>query len=69
MDQRISTTCRQAVELCEKFCREQNNQLILLAKQLGTLFAEGGHLLIAGTWFFAAGCTAIGQSILFQAWV
>jgi D-sedoheptulose 7-phosphate isomerase len=48
MDQQISTTCRQAVELCEKFCREQNNQLILLAKQLGTLFTEGGHLLIAG---------------------
>ncbi|MCK5825766.1 MAG: SIS domain-containing protein [Desulfuromusa sp.] len=48
MDQRISTTCRQAVELCEKFCREQNNQLILLANQLGSLFTEGGHLLVAG---------------------
>ncbi len=48
MDQRISTTCRQTVELCEKFCREQNNQLILLAKQLGNLFTDGGHLLVVG---------------------
>ena len=48
MDQRIAATCRQTVELFEKFCREQNNELILLAKQLGTLFTEGGHLLIAG---------------------
>ncbi len=48
MDQRIAATCRQTVELFEKFCREQNNELILLAKQLGALFTEGGHLLIAG---------------------
>ena len=48
MDQRISVICRQTVELCEKFCREQNNQLILLVQQLGTLFAEGGQLLLAG---------------------
>ena len=48
MDQRIAATCRQTVELLEKFCREQNNELILLSKQLGTLFTEGGHLLIAG---------------------
>ncbi len=48
MNQRINTTCRQTVELFEQFCREQNNELIRLAKQLGTLFTEGGHLLIAG---------------------
>ncbi|MCF6267406.1 MAG: hypothetical protein L3J57_12800 [Desulfuromusa sp.] len=48
MNQRITSTCRQTVELFEQFCREQNNELIRLAKQLGTLFTEGGHLLIAG---------------------
>jgi len=48
MNQKISTTCRQAVGLFEQFCREQNNELILLAKRLAALFTEGGHLLIAG---------------------
>ncbi|MFK5927381.1 MAG: hypothetical protein QM483_12170 [Desulfuromusa sp.] len=48
MNQRISMTCRQTVELLEHFCCEQNNELIRLAKRLGALFAEGGHLLIAG---------------------
>ena len=48
MNQKISTTCRQTVELLEQFCREQNNDLIRLAKRLGALFTEGGHLLIAG---------------------
>ncbi len=44
----ISIACRQTVELFEKFCAEQNHELILLAKRLGTLFAEGGQLLLAG---------------------
>ncbi len=48
MNQRITTTCRQTVELLEQFCREQDNELVRLAKHLGTIFAEGGHLLIAG---------------------
>ncbi|NOQ41631.1 MAG: SIS domain-containing protein [Desulfuromusa sp.] len=48
MDQRITTTCSQTVALLEQFCREQNNELTRLAKRLGVLFAEGGHLLIAG---------------------
>ncbi len=48
MKQRINTTCRQTVALFEQFCREQNNELIQLAKRLGGLFAEGGHLLLAG---------------------
>ncbi|MEA3363741.1 MAG: hypothetical protein U9Q61_10805 [Thermodesulfobacteriota bacterium] len=48
MNQRITMTCRQTVELFEQFCREQNNELIRLAKRLGTLFTEGGHLLVAG---------------------
>ncbi|MDX2479618.1 MAG: hypothetical protein QNK24_04695 [Desulfuromusa sp.] len=48
MNQKISTTCRQTVGLFEQFCREQNNELILLAKRLAALFTEGGHLLIAG---------------------
>lgn len=48
MNQKIATTCRQTVGLFEQFCREQNNELILLAKRLGALFAEGGQLLLAG---------------------
>ncbi len=45
----VSVTCRQTVELFEKFCDEQGNELIVLAKRLGALFAEGGQLLLAGT--------------------
>jgi D-sedoheptulose 7-phosphate isomerase len=48
MDQKISVACRQSVELLEKFCQEQNGALVKLAKRLGLLFAEGGHLLVAG---------------------
>jgi len=48
MNQRITTTCSKTVALLEQFCREQNNELIRLAKRLGVLFTEGGHLLIAG---------------------
>ena len=44
----ISAACRQTVGLFEKFSCEQNNELVQLAKRLGTLFAEGGQLLIAG---------------------
>ncbi len=47
MDQKISAACCQSVELLEKFCQEQNGELTRLAKRLGLLFAEGGHLLIA----------------------
>ena len=48
MNQRITTTCNQTVALFEQFCREQNNELMRLAKRLGQLFTEGGHLLLAG---------------------
>ena len=48
MNQRITTACAQTVALFEQFCREQNNELIRLAKRLGQLFTGGGHLLIAG---------------------
>jgi D-sedoheptulose 7-phosphate isomerase len=48
MNQRITATCNQTVELLEQFCREQDNQLLRLVKRLELLFTEGGHLLIAG---------------------
>ena len=48
MNKKISAACQQTVRLLEQFCREQDNELTLLAKRIGTLFAEGGHLLIAG---------------------
>lgn len=48
MKQRIATTCRQTVDMLEQFCREQNGELVRLAKSIGSLFAEGGHLLVAG---------------------
>ncbi|MEA3544433.1 MAG: SIS domain-containing protein [Thermodesulfobacteriota bacterium] len=48
MNQRINTACRQTVALFEQFCREQNNELTQLAKRIGVLFTEGGHLLLAG---------------------
>ncbi len=49
MEQRIAKTCRQTVDLLEQFCREQNGELVRLAKSIGALFAEGGHLLVAGS--------------------
>jgi len=49
MNQKISAACQQTVELLENFCRDQSNELTLLAKRLGALFTEGGHLLIAGS--------------------
>ena len=48
MNQRITTTCSQTVALFEQFCREQNNEMMQLAKRLAQLFTDGGHLLIAG---------------------
>ena len=48
MNQHIDATCKQTTKLLEQFCREQDKGLIQLAKQLSALFAEGGHLLIAG---------------------
>jgi len=48
MDQRIAATYRQTVELFEQFTRDQSRELTRLAKQLGVMFAEGGHLLVAG---------------------
>lgn len=48
MNQKISAACQQAVGLLETFCHDQDNELVLLAKRLGALFTEGGHLLIAG---------------------
>ncbi len=48
MNQRIIATCNQTVELLERFCREQDKQLLRLVKRLELLFTEGGHLLIAG---------------------
>ncbi len=48
MNQKIAATCSQTVRLFEQFCHEQDSEMTRLAKQLGALFAEGGHLLIAG---------------------
>ncbi len=48
MKQKISAACSQTVALLEQFCREQDRELVRLSKQLAALFAEGGHLLIAG---------------------
>ncbi|SDZ99570.1 D-sedoheptulose 7-phosphate isomerase [Desulfuromusa kysingii] len=48
MNQRISAACQQTIGLLERFSREQSHELVLLAKRLAALFAEGGHLLIAG---------------------
>ena len=48
MNQKISATCSQTVRLFEQFCQEQASEMTRLAKQLGALFTEGGHLLVAG---------------------
>lgn len=48
MDQKISAACRRLTELLDKFCCEQDKELVQLAKRIATLFAEGGQLLIAG---------------------
>ncbi len=54
MNQQISEACRQTVALHEKFCQEQNEQMVALAKRLGGLFAEEGQLLLAGHGHMAA---------------
>lgn len=48
MEQRIATTCRETVDLLEQFCRQQKGELVRLAQSIGSLFAEGGHLIVAG---------------------
>ena len=48
MNQKISAACQQTVALLETLCHDQSNDLTLLAKRIGALFTEGGHLLIAG---------------------
>lgn len=48
MNQQISAACQQTVALHEKFCSEQNDQLVALARRLGALFAEEGQLMLAG---------------------
>ncbi len=66
MQQRISATCSQTVELYEKFCREQNNELIRLASRIGTLFTEGGHLLIAGNGVLQPVAQQLASQFAFQ---
>lgn len=46
MEQRITASCSQTVRSLEQFCQEQGDSLVRLAQQLGSLFAEGGQLLI-----------------------
>ena len=49
MLQRITASCQEASEQIDVFCREQGEQLVLLAKQISHLFTEGGQLLVAGS--------------------
>lgn len=48
MKQRITAASSQAVRLIEQFSHQQGEALALLAGQIGSLFAAGGQLLIAG---------------------
>jgi D-sedoheptulose 7-phosphate isomerase len=66
MNRKISTTCRQTVGLLDQFCREQENELIRLAKRLGALFAEGGHLLIAGNGLFQPVAQQLASQFAFR---
>lgn len=47
MNQQIVATCKQTVQLFERYCQDQDDQLSRLAKKLATIFTEGGQLLIA----------------------
>lgn len=49
MNQKITASCSQLQELLEEFCQKQGEELNRLAQQLGTLFAGGGQLLLAGS--------------------
>lgn len=48
MNRKISAARQRSTELLNKFCQEQDRELIRLAKRIATLFAEGGQLLVAG---------------------
>ena len=48
MNQRISEASSQAIQLLEKFNREQARELSRLAQKLSRTFASGGQLLVAG---------------------
>jgi len=49
MSQKIAASCSQLQGLLENFCQQQGADLDRLAQQLGTLFAGGGQLLLAGS--------------------
>lgn len=66
MGQRIATTCRQTTELLEQFCREQDKELTQLATCLSALFAEGGHLLIAGNGVLQPMAQQLASQFTFQ---
>lgn len=47
MNQQIVATCKQTIQLLERYCQDQDEQLSLLARKLARIFTEGGQLLIA----------------------
>jgi len=48
MNQKISAARQSSTELLNKFCQEQERELIRLAKRIAALFADGGQLLVVG---------------------
>lgn len=49
MNQKIAASCSHIQGLLEDFCQRQSGELTQLGQQLGTLFAGGGQLLLAGS--------------------
>lgn len=47
MNRQIESACEQSIELLQRYCEEENENLVRLSHRLASLFAEGGQLLLA----------------------
>lgn len=66
MHQQILATCDQTVKMLEGFCQEQSDQLIRLSRQIATIFAEGGQLLLAGNGSLQNTAQVIASQFVFR---
>lgn len=49
MNQDITRISRETIEALDNYCRQQNDTLSRLVNAIAAQFAEGGHLLLAGS--------------------
>lgn len=66
MNQEITQICRETVDALERFCREQEGTLSRLVRAITTQFADGGHLLLAGSGPFQPLAQLIASHFVFH---